>query len=106
MIDEESGESLRFYLTGKINDKKQIDIVGIKTWDELELPGGIINRKSTMQDVQNIYGEKKYRLGWNLYYIPGDISISFLFDDGDTNGDTIDCVSINKLPENYTPPQD
>ena len=106
MFDEESGESLRFYLTGKINDKKQIDIVGIKTWDELELPGGIINRKSTMQDVQNIYGEKKYRLGWNLYYIPGDISISFLFDDGDTNGDTIDCVSINKLPENYTPPQD
>ena len=106
MFDEESGESLRFYLTGKINDKKQIDIVGIKTWDELELPGGIINRKSTMQDVQNIYGEKEYRLGWNLYYIPGDISISFLFDDGDTNGDTIDCVSINKLPENYTPPQD
>ena len=100
MFDEESGVSLWLKVTGKINDKKQIDIVGIETRDELELPGGIINRKSTMQDVQNIYGEKEY-FGWSLYYIPGDISISFLSD-----GDTITAVSINKLPENYTPPQD
>lgn len=101
MFDEESGALWMLSVTGKINDKKQIDIVGIETRDELELPGGIINRKSTMQDVQNIYGEKEY-FGWNLYYIPGDISISFLSGDGDT----INSVSINKLPENYTPPQD
>ena len=101
MFDEESGVLWMLGVTGKINDKKQIDIVGIETRDELELPGGIINRKSTMQDVQNIYGEKEH-FGWTLYYIPGDISISFLSGDGDT----ITSVSINKLPENYTPPQD
>ena len=101
MFDEESGESLRLYLTGKINDKKQIDIVGIDTFGELELPGGIINTKSTMQDVQNIYGEKEYS-GGSLYYIPGDISINFWPGDDDT----IYSVSIKKLPENYTPPQD
>lgn len=103
MFDEESGAWLTLDVTGKINDKKQIDIVGIETSDELELPGGIINTKSTMQDVQNIYGEKEYS-GSSLYYIPGDISISFLSDSDD--GDTIRTVSINKLPENYTPPQD
>ena len=100
MFDEESGELLTLQVTGKINDKKQIDIVGIETYDELELPGGIINRKSTMQDVQNIYGEKDNKEGFSLYYILGDISFSF------SGGDTTYSVSINKLPENYTPPQD
>ena len=102
MFDEESGELLTLQVTGKINDKKQIDIVGIETYDELELPGGIINRKSTMQDVQNIYGEKDNKEGFSLYYILGDISIDFSF----SGGDTTYSVSINKLPENYTPPQD
>ena len=100
MFDEESGELLTLQVTGKINDKKQIDIVGIETYDELELPGGIINRKSTMQDVQNIYGEKDNKEGFSLYYILGDISIDI------SGGDTTYSVSINKLPENYTPPQD
>ena len=100
MFDEESGELLTLQVTGKINDKKQIDIVGIETYDELELPGGIINRKSTMQDVQNIYGEKDNKEGFSLYYILGDILFSF------SGGDTTYSVSINKLPENYTPPQD
>ena len=100
MFDEESGELLTLQVTGKINDKKQIDIVGIETYDELELPGGIINRKSTMQDVQNIYGEKDNKEGFTLYYILGDISIDI------SGGDTTYSVSINKLPENYTPPQD
>ena len=101
MFDEESGELLTLQVTGKINDKKQIDIVGIETYDELELPGGIINRKSTMQDVQNIYGEKDNKEGFSLYYILGDISI-----DIEGVDDTTYSVSINKLPENYTPPQD
>ena len=100
MFDEESGELLTLQVTGKINDKKQIDIVGIETYDELELPGRIINRKSTMQDVQNIYGEKDNKEGFSLYYILGDISIDI------SGGDTTYSVSINKLPENYTPPQD
>ena len=101
MFDEESVELLTLQVTGKINDKKQIDIVGIETYDELELPGGIINRKSTMQDVQNIYGEKDNKEGFSLYYILGDISI-----DIEGVDDTTYSVSINKLPENYTPPQD
>lgn len=64
----------------------------------MELPGGILVGKSTMQDIQNIYGESER----GVYYITGDVSIKFDYD----SNDKVYSVSINKLPENYTPPQD
>ena len=36
------------------------------------------------------------------YIITGDVSIKFDYD----SNDKVYSVSINKLPENYTPPQD
>ena len=96
----EDGGFRIFQTIGKINNKGQIDIVGIDGYhyESMELPGGILVGKSTMQDIQNIYGESER----GVYYITGDVSIKFDYD----SNDKVYSVSINKLPENYTPPQD
>lgn len=96
----EDGGFRIFQTIGKINNKGQIDIIGIDGYhyESMELPGGILVGKSTMQDIQNIYGESER----GVYYITGDVSIKFDYD----SNDKVYSVSINKLPENYTPPQD
>ena len=111
----EDGIPSYIYVTGKINDNKQIDIVGMKScvYDngQMELPGGINVENSRYKDVRNIYGE-----GGGSYYILGDVAVEIIYDDSTYDGEKryddqnendmpIAEVTVIKLPENYTPPQ-
>ena len=111
----EDGIPSYIYVTGKINDNKQIDIVGMKScvYDngQMELPGGINVENSRYKDVRNIYGEG------GGSYILGDVAVEIIYDDSTYDGEKryddqnendmpIAEVTVIKLPENYTPPQD
>ena len=93
-------------LTGRIGGENQINIVGmdISEFSQVELPGGIICGKSTKKEIQNIYGKPKDLLF--VYYLPGNVTIEFYFENEIVSDDDIvNSIIIRKIPEDYTLPQ-
>lgn len=74
----------------------------------MELPGGVLNGKSTRTEIKDIYGKSDYKDENILsYYISKNVTLEFSFEEkqGLTNDGVAKVIIVRKIPEDYICPE-
>ena len=111
LAGQAQSDSEKIAIIGKIDANKQINIVGMKFGDadvQVELPGGVLNGKSTRTEIKDIYGKSDYKDENILsYYISKNVTLEFSFEEkqGLTNDGVAKVIIVRKIPEDYICPE-
>ena len=110
LAGQAQNDSEKIEIIGKIDTNKQINIVGMKFWDtgvQVELPGEVLNGKSTRTEIKDMYGKSNKDESILSYYISENVTIEFSFKEKQegTNDGIVEVITVRKIPEDYIFPE-
>ena len=110
LAGQAQNDSEKIEIIGKIDTNKQINIVGMKFWDtgvQVELPGEVLNGKSTRTEIKDMYGKSNKDESILSYYISENVTIEFSFKEKQEgiNDGIVEVITVRKIPEDYIFPE-